>query len=194
MGEAPVRSWQEMRRWQIGLLERSTGRPLEQWNAEVAAADPADEAALRAWLEERGVRGYAQMLLVHERFGYPDFLLRSAEELVEGQYADRPALRPVHDLILASLPGIGASEAIVQARKTYVSLLTPRRTFARIAATTRSRVDLALRWEDAPPSPRLAPASARMGSGMTVMTGLREPADVDQEVLGWLAAAYRENC
>ena len=37
--------------------------------------------------------GYPQMLLVMERFGYPDFLLASADELIDGQYADRPELR-----------------------------------------------------------------------------------------------------
>ena len=40
-----------------------------------------DEAALRAWLNERGVTGYGQSLLVMERFGYPDFLRADADEL-----------------------------------------------------------------------------------------------------------------
>jgi hypothetical protein len=36
--------------------------------------------------------GYAQSLLVMECFGYPAFFLASADELIEGQYADRPQL------------------------------------------------------------------------------------------------------
>lgn len=34
--------------------------------------------------------GYARSLLVMERFGYPDFLRASGDELIDGQYADRP--------------------------------------------------------------------------------------------------------
>jgi hypothetical protein len=37
------------------------------------------------------------MLRVMKRFGYPDFLLATSDELVDGQYADRLQLRPVCD-------------------------------------------------------------------------------------------------
>ena len=63
------------------------------------------------------------MLLVMERFGYPDFLLASADELIDGQYADRPALRPILDEVLLRAAEVG--EVDVQARKTYVTLVTP---------------------------------------------------------------------
>jgi hypothetical protein len=36
---------------------------------------------LRTWLTQQGVTGNAQSHLVMERFGYPDFLLASADEL-----------------------------------------------------------------------------------------------------------------
>jgi hypothetical protein len=48
---------------------------------------------------------------------------------------------------LAALPGIG-QVAVVQARKTYVSLASKRRTFAVVQATTKNRVDLGLRLRD----------------------------------------------
>lgn len=44
---------------------------------------------MRDSLGGRGVTGYAQMLLVHGRFGYADFLLKSADELIDDQYTDR---------------------------------------------------------------------------------------------------------
>ena len=68
-----------------------------------------------------------------------------ADELVAGQYADRPQLRPVLDAVLAALPALGP--VTVQARKTCVSLVTPRRVFAVVQATTKSQVDLGLRLE-----------------------------------------------
>ena len=57
-----------------------------------------------------------------------------ADELIDAQYADRPRLRPVLDAVLAALPALGA--VTVQARKTLVSLVGPRRTFGVVQATT----------------------------------------------------------
>ena len=44
-----------------------------------------------------------------ERFGYPDFLLATADELIEKQYADRPQLRPVYDAIIAAGARVAAN-------------------------------------------------------------------------------------
>src|SRR3954466_4418134 len=108
-----------MREQEIKWLIERTGSGLEEWNARVLASGLSDEKSLRAWLSEQGVTGYPAMLLVMERFGYPDYLQATADELIEGQYADRENLRPILDAIFALLPGIGDVE--VQARKTYVA-------------------------------------------------------------------------
>lgn len=63
-----------------------------------------------------------------------------------GQYANRAQLRPILDAVLAAASGLG--EGTVQARKTYISLVTPRRTFAQVKVSTRGRVDLGLRLDD----------------------------------------------
>ncbi len=115
--------------------------------------------------------------------------LPEADELIGGQYADRPQLRPVLDAVLAALPAVGP--ATVQARKTLVSLATPRRAFAVIQATTRTRVDLGLRLEHERPGGRLL--AARDLGAATVRIALTRPEDVDAEVLGWLRRAYAEN-
>jgi hypothetical protein len=112
-----------------------------------------------------------------------------AEELIAGQYCDRPQLRPVLDAVMAALPALGP--VTVQARKTCVSLVTPRRTFAVIQATTKNRVDLGLRLEHERPSGRLL--SARDLGAATVRIPLTRPEDVDAELLGWLRRAYQEN-
>jgi Family of unknown function (DUF5990)/Domain of unknown function (DUF5655) len=119
----------------------------------------------------------------------PDFLTADADELIAGQYSDRPQLRPVFDAVLAALPVVGP--ATVQARRTMVSFVTPRRTFAVIQATTKSRVDLGLRLEHERPGGRLL--AARDLGAATVRIPLSQPEDVDAEVLGWMRRAYREN-
>jgi len=69
--------------------------------------------------------------------------LARAIQLIDGQYTDRPHLRPVLDAVLTALPSLGP--VTVEARQTLVSLVTPRRTFAVVQATTKTRVDLGLR-------------------------------------------------
>jgi len=191
-GTAAPRGWEYMRQESAERLHRSTGADLAEWNERVAASGVGDEAELRTWLSERGVTGYAQMLLVMERFGYPDFLLASADELIDGQYADRPQLRPVLDAVLAAACALG--EVTVQARKTYISLVTPRRTFAQVKASTRSRVDLGLRLDGQQPQGRLQAAGSLGNGACTVRIGLSSVADVDDEVRSWLRRAYDASC
>ena len=187
---AKTLDWQEMNKMSARLLQERTGEDVNTWNQRVQAKGFSDEKALRAWLTEQGVTGYAQTLLVMERCGYPDFLLASADELIEGQYADRAELRPIFEAIAAAaanLPNI-----TIQTRKTYISLVTPRRTFARIQPTTRKRLDLALRLEGQKPGGRLVPS--KIHETMPVQISLTTIAEVDDELLNWLQRAYDENC
>ncbi|MBO0818436.1 MAG: hypothetical protein J2P30_25155 [Actinobacteria bacterium] len=115
--------------------------------------------------------------------------LREAEDLIDGQYADRPQLRSVLDGVLAALAPLGP--VTVQARRTVVSLSTPRRVFAVVSATTRSRVDLGLRLDNERPGGRVL-AARDLGSS-TVRIALARHEDIDGEVLGWLRRAYDEN-
>src|SRR5262245_23691874 len=177
-----TRDWQGMQAMSAHLLKERTGADVAAWNERVKAEGFADEPSLRAWLAAQGVTGYTQSLLVMERFGYPDFLLASADELVQGQYADRPQLRPIFDAIIDAVAGLG--EVVIQTRKTYVSLVSPRRTFARVQPTTRQRIDLGLRLEGQPPGGRLLPS--KIHETMPLQISLTTPEQVDSELLEWL--------
>jgi uncharacterized protein DUF5655 len=186
---AQIRDWQSMKDMSARLLQERTGLDVATWNLRIRNQHLKDEQALRAWLTEQGVTGYAQSLLVWERFGYPDFLQRSADELIQGQYADRPHLKPIFKAILNAAMGLG--DVTIQARKTYVSLLTSRRTFARIQATTKQRVDLGLRLEGHKPSERLQ--ASKIHASTPLQISLTTPEDIDAEVLDWLQKAYDQN-
>jgi hypothetical protein len=113
------------------------------------------------------------------------------DALIEGQYADRPQLRPILDAVLAVLPGLGP--VTVRPRKTLVTLFTPRRAFAAVRAATRDRVDLGLRLDGVVPGGRLRAAGNVGGGGVTVRVPLARPADVDDEVRELIRQAYAEN-
>jgi hypothetical protein len=184
-----TRDWSHQRDMWIRVLKKQTGEDLDHWNSRIKKKKFANARRLKEWLAGQEVTGYAEQLLVMEQFGYPDFFSASADELIDGQYADRPHLRPVYEAIVASARAIG--EIVIQARKGYVSLLTPKRTFARVRATTKDRIDLGLRLEGLQPRGRLKPS--RIHETMPLQVSLTEPKDLDQEVLKWLRKAYEEN-
>jgi Domain of unknown function (DUF5655) len=188
---AKVRDWDvdATRKMFARLLKERTGEDVEDWNRRIREERFDDQATLRAWLKKQGVTGYAQDLLVWERFGYPDFLLATADELIDGQYADRPQLRPILDAVLRAASALG--EVTIQARKTYVSLVSPRRTFARIQPTTKNRVDLGLRLQGVKRAGRLRPSTIQ--ETMRVQIELTGRNQVDSEVRRWLKQAYDEN-
>jgi len=187
-----ARSWQEMSAQIQAQIERQTGETIAQWNAKIRAeAAPKNEPQLRRWLAERGITGYPAMYLVYETFGYPDYLQKDAEVLIDEQYADRPAIRPIYERVVEILPTIGDVE--LQARKTYVALLSPKRTFASIQPTTKSRIDIGLRLDGVRPEGRLEIAKSIGQSSMTHKVALSSPADVDDEAINWLHRAYAAN-
>lgn len=186
---AKIRDWQRNREMWVRVLERQTGEGVEAWNRRIKRQRLADAAALRDWLTEQGVTVYARSLLVMERFGYPDFVLASADQLIDQQYADRPRLRSIYDAIVRAATRLG--DVALQARKSYVSLVSPRRTFARIQPTTRARVDLGLRLKGQKPGGRLQ--RSRIHETMPLQISLTSAREVDSEVLSYLEQAYRDN-
>ncbi|HEY6470271.1 MAG TPA: DUF5655 domain-containing protein [Candidatus Dormibacteraeota bacterium] len=185
------RTWQQMREHIEQILVRRTGEGVAVWSARVRELGDVDEAQVRTWLKAEGVLGYPQMLLVMERFGYPDFMLASADELVDAQYADRPQLRPILDEVLLRAAEIG--EVDVQARKTWMTLMTPKRTFALVRATTRDRVDVGLRLPDATPGGRLLAAPALGNDYVNVRIALGSVDEVDDAFVDYVKLAYQAN-
>ena len=189
---ANERSWQEMRVGVEDQLRRDTGADYAAWTARIRAQPGlASEPELRRWLEAQGIDGYPRMFLVYESFGYPAHLLASADELVDGQYRDRETLRPIYERLVAEVAAIGP--VTLQTRKTYVSLVGPRRTFAAIQPTTKTRVDLGLRLDDVAAVGRLEASPGAPQAAMTHRLRLAAPDDVDTEVVGWLRRAYDAN-
>ncbi|MBB5804124.1 hypothetical protein F4560_003892 [Saccharothrix ecbatanensis] len=181
----------EMVDWSAALLRRGTGEGVPEWNRRVLSSGFDNECDLRVWLREQGVTGYPQMLLVMERFGYPDVLETSSDALVDAQYADRPELRPILDRLLAEAALLGPMR--VQARRTYVALVSPRRTFAIVKPASRTRVDLGLRLAGHEPNGLLEAARSLGNDTITVRIGVVSADDVDDDTLSLLRQAYTAN-
>ena len=185
-----ILDWNSNRDMWIRILKKQTDNGLDYWNKRIGNQNIKDESGLRVWLTKQGVTGYAANLLVMERFGYPDWVSAIADELVKGQYADRLQLQPIYNAIINAVTELG--ELTIQTRKTYVSLLTPRRTFARVRPSTKNRVDVGLRLEGRVPGGRLKPC--KLQETMKVQISLTSLDELDDDALNWLRLAYEENC
>ena len=181
-----TRDWQRNREMWIRVLEKQTGEGLDAWNSRIRKHRFADQEQLKAWLTENNVTGYARQLLVMERFGYPDFVLATAEQLISRQYAGAPKLRAVYDAIIKA--AIECGDVTIQARKTFVSLVSPRRTFARIKRAGKTTVLVGLRLDGQPPAGRLAPSTIH--ETMRLQMTVSNEAEVDAELRRWLKRAY----
>lgn len=186
-----AKTWQTMVDSNKALLLRKTGHDVGYWAEQARSAGLRNDAELRHWMrDEHGVTGYAQYAVSWELFGYPEFMLRDADELIDGQYINHPELRPIADALLA---WAAATEGVeIQMRKGYVSLHSPRGKFAQVTRTTNTAVDVALRL-DAATGGRLDALKARADDPFDRRVRLTAVDQVDEELLEILARALDQN-
>ncbi|HET7783648.1 MULTISPECIES: DUF5655 domain-containing protein [unclassified Pseudarthrobacter] len=184
-------TWQTMVDNNKALLLRKTGKDTAHWAGQARAAGIKDDDGLRTWMRDGfGVTGYARYAVSWEMFGYPEFMLRDADELLDDQYAGHPRLRPIADAILG---WASATEGVqIQMRKGYVSLHSPRRKFAQVTRTTNTAVDVTLRL-DGPAEGRIEAARTRADDPFTRKVRLTSVDQVDEDLLDILVTALQQN-
>jgi hypothetical protein len=174
-------------------LAARTGRSLDEWVALVQASgvDPLDQNAVRGWLRsEHGVPQNSQWAIADAAASAAGWVRPSTAEYIDRQYTGaKAALRPIYDKLAAAIEGLG-DDVTVEGRGSYTPFVRGRQ-FAAVAAATRDRVDLGLRFTDPPPDGRLQQST---GPGQaTHKIALRGVDDVDDQVLHLLRLAYEQN-
>jgi len=171
---------------QLRTIEQSTGRSVAEWAAAVQAAGLERHGEILAWLKaEHGLtHGNANGLALAVRTlmagGTP-----SEAALLDAQYAKgKAALRPICDQIVAAARALGADVTVV-VQKSAVSLRRGRQ-FALVEAPSSARVRLGFNLRGAEPTGRVTATTGMC----THSVDLGSVADIDDEVLGWLAHAY----
>lgn len=174
-------------------MKERTGRTVEEWVAlvESSGVDALDQNAVRRWLKaEHDLQQNSRYAVAYAAARAAGWTPPSAEEQIERQYSGSKAdLRPVFELVREILEGLG-DDVAMEARKTYTPFVR-RRQFAAVAAATRSRMDVGLRFVEAPDSPLLREASAP--GQATHKLSLSTVDDVTDEVERLLRMAYEQN-
>ncbi len=176
-----------------GSMKERTGRTVEQWVELVntSGIDPLDQNEVRRWLKAK------HGLLQNSRWAIADAAARAAgwceptvEEYIDAQYAGAKAtLRPIFDRLRRVIESLG-DDVTIEGRSTYIPFVR-RRQFVAVAAATRTRVDVGLRFTDAPSSRLLAAATTPGQASHRI--SLSSPAEITAAVEGLLRTAYRQN-
>jgi len=174
-------------------LRERTGRALDEWVALVEASgiDPLDQKAVRAWLrDQHGVKQNSQWAIADAAARAAGWSEPTSDEYIDKQYSGpKAALRPIYTKLAGAASELGDDVAI-EGRGGYVAFIR-RRQFAAVAVPSRTSVELGVRYTDPPDSGRLIGGSAPGQS--THRVRLSSPDEVDEEVVGLLAAAYQQN-
>jgi len=176
-----------------GSLAERTGKTLDEWVALVQASgiDPLDQNSVRHWLRSaHGVPQNSQWAIADAAARAAGWVRPSTAEYIGSQYTGaKAALRPIYDKLAAAIEGLG-DDVTVEGRGSYTPFVRGRQ-FAAVAAATRDRVDLGLRFTDAPADDRLQRST---GPGQaTHKIALRSADDVDDQVLRLLRLAYEQS-
>jgi predicted transport protein len=174
-------------------MRQRTGRSLDEWVAAVQSSgiNPLDQNAVRRWLKaEHGVPQNSQWAIAFEAARAAGWVEPTVEDYIAKQYEGAKApLRPIYDAVASAALELG-DDVRAEGRSTYVPFVRARQ-FAAVQPSTRSRVDLGLRFVEPPATSRLQPANNLAQA--THKIELMSAAEVDDEVRSLLKVAYDQN-
>lgn len=167
-------------------LKEKTGRDLDEWKSVLAPKGFAKHGEIMAFLKgECGVsHGYANLIAL--KFREADAASQAPTDLIESQYSNKDSLMPVFERLREIILGLDSSVEMVP-KKAAVSFRRKRQ-FALAQPSTKTRLDLGLKFDDKPHGDRLEP-SGPFGAMCTHRVRLSAVDQIDDELVAWLREA-----
>lgn len=174
-------------------MKERTGKTLEEWVevVKVSGIDPLDQKSVRNWLKsEHGILQNSQWAIADAAARAAGWVRPSVEGYIDAQYqGEKAVLRPIFDALREIIEGLGEDVA-VEGRGGYTPFVRKRQ-FAAVQASTKTRVDLGLRFKEAPESALLSTSS--LPGQSTNKVGLSSVEDITDELVGLIRLAYEQN-
>lgn len=186
---------EEMRQTMIGNMLEKTGKSLDQWSAVLKASGLVKHGELMKVLKgEHGVtHGFANTISL--LYLKPEILNRksvSGDEADEKLLAGKETIAEIYKGAKAQFEAIKGDVEFAY-KDTYISLRTPKKQFALLQPSTRTRVDVGLNLKGVPPEGSIESAGSWNGM-VTHRVKLTEASQVDKNLAFWLQKAYDANC
>lgn len=170
-------------------LKDKTGKTLEEWKAVLTAQSFEKHGEMLKFLKgDHGVtHGYANFIAL--KFREADAGSADEDDLIANQYKGKEALLPIFNRLKDVLGKLG-DDVEIAPKKAAVSFRRKRQ-FALVQPSTKTRIDLGLKFNDRAIAGRLE-ASGPFGSMCTHRVQLTDETQVDDELIALLKGAYGE--
>ncbi|MEX0289362.1 MAG: DUF5655 domain-containing protein [Flavobacteriaceae bacterium] len=172
-----------------GLLKK-TGKPLKHWVQVVRESQITKHSEIIKYLksEHDFTHGFANFVSLKARS--TDAASQDPTALLNKQYSKgKEHLKPIYELLIRQIKTFGTDIEIVP-KNANVSLRRKRQ-FALIQPSTKTRIDLGLKLNEATIGGRLE-GSGSFGSMCSNKIAIKTLDEVDSEVLSYLKQAYTE--
>ena len=171
----------------INNMPEKTGKKLEEWLQ--ILHDKSFEKhsmAVKYLKDEYGVtHGFANTIVTLSKENNV-----TADDLVLAQYNGKESLKPIYELLIATIKNFG-NDVVITPKKGSVSLIRKKQ-FALIKPATKTRIDLGLKLKDVEVQGRLE-NSGPFGTMCTHRIQLQNISDVDADIIKWLSMAYEKS-
>ena len=172
-------------------MKERTGKTLEEWVAAVQATkiDPLNQKAVRNWLKDQGVLQNSQWAIADAAARAAGWERPSVEGYIDSQFqGEKAALRPIFDALREIVEGLG-EDVTAEGRGGYTPFVRKRQ-FIAVQASTKTRIDLGLRFRQAPDSALLSTTS--LPGQSTHKLGLSSVDEITDEVKDLVRLAYEQ--
>lgn len=174
----------------IANLKEKTGRSLDEWAATARGWGALKHGEIVKRLKADHGLGHGYANLVAMTALSAESGPAAGDDLVEAMFAGPKAgLRPVYDALLERVQGFGGDVEIAP-KKANVSLRRSKQ-FALVQPSTATRLDVGIQLKGVEPAGRLE-ASGSFNTMVSHRVRVASAAEVDDELVGWLRAAYEK--
>ncbi|MBO3699867.1 DUF5655 domain-containing protein [Roseivirga sp. E12] len=185
---------EEMLQTMINNMPEKTGKSLDEWKAMLGTTDLAKHGDIMKLLKgEYGVtHGFANT--ISQLYLKPELLAPQTNSGNEDEVLlnGKEAIADIFKSVKAQFESING-DVEFSYKKTYISLRTPKKQFALLQPSTKTRVDVGLNLKGVDPE-GIVQAAGSWNGMVTHRVKLTEPGQVDANLSAWLQKAYDANC
>jgi len=179
----------------ISNMPEKTGKSLDEWRSVLSKTDLQKHGEIMKLLKgEHGVtHGFANTIT--QLYLKPELLAPKSESTDD---ADAKLLKGKEGIVdifskaKALFEGING-EVEFAYKNTYISMRTPKKQFALLQPSTKTRVDIGLNLKGVEPA-GIVEAAGSWNSMVSHRVKLTEPSQVDSTLGEWIQKAYDANC
>jgi predicted transport protein len=174
-------------------LPQRTGKTLEQWIelVQLSGIDPLDQNSVRKWLKsEHAILQNSQWTIADAAARAAGWIEPTLEDCIQKQYSGAKApLKPLFDKLRTMILSL-ADDISEEGRSTYIPYCAKRQ-FIAIAAASKSRIDIGMRFTAPPHSDLLQVANAP--GQATHKVSISQIEDINSDLFELITVAFQQN-